>query len=129
MSSTITTPLYGTQTGIASSVTTAGTEIQMAVPTQGIIKRVRAYKVSGGMATFDLVTLRAATGATLASAPLDVIAEYGAGSASIDEEEDIFYSVPEVASTPGRGIIYFFVDPNAAINNTITVSLDIQTVR
>jgi hypothetical protein len=129
MSSTITTPLYGTQTGIASSVTTAGTEIQMAVPTQGIIKRVRAYKVSGGMATFDLVTLRAATGATLASAPLNVIAEYGAGSASIDEEEDIFYSVPEVASTPGRGIIYFFVDPNTASNNTITVSLDIQTVR
>jgi hypothetical protein len=101
----------------------------MAVPTQGIIKRVRAYKVSGGMATFDLVTLRAATGATLASAPLNVIAEYGAGSASIDEEEDIFYSVPEVASTPGRGIIYFFVDPNTASNNTITVSLDIQTVR
>jgi hypothetical protein len=81
------------------------------------------------MATFDLVTLRAETGATVAATPLSVIAEYGPGSASIDEEEDIFYSVPEVASTPGRGIIYFFVDPNAAINNSISVSLDIQTVR
>jgi hypothetical protein len=129
MSTTITAPLYGTQTGSATSVDTSGTEIQMAVPTQGIIKRVRAYRISGGMATFDLVTLRAETGATVAATPLSVIAEYGPGSASIDEEEDIFYSVPEVASTPGRGIIYFFVDPNAAINNSISVSLDIQTVR
>lgn len=129
MSTTITTPIYGTQTGTASSVTTAGTEIQMAVPTQGLIKRVRAYKTAGDMATFDLVTLRAATGATLAAAPLSVIAEYGAGSASIDSEENIFYSVPEVASTPGRGIIYFFVDPNTGTNNDIAVSLDIQTVK
>ena len=129
MSTTITTPIYGTQTGTATSVTTAGIEIQMAVPTQGLIKRVRAYKTAGAMATFDLVTLRAATGATLASAPLSVIAEYAAGSASIDSEENIFYSVPEVASTPGRGIIYFFVDPNAGTNNDISVSLDIQTVK
>lgn len=129
MSTTITAPLYGTQTGAATSVTTAGIEIQMVVPIQGLIKRVRAYKTAGAMATFDLVTLRAATGATLATAPLSVIAEYAAGSVSIDSEEDIFYSVPEVASTPGRGIIYFFVDPNTGINNAISVSLDIQTVR
>ena len=75
------------------------------------------------------MTLRAATGATLATTPLSVIAEYSAGSVSIDSEESIFYSVPEVASTPGRGIIYFFVDPNTGINNDISVSLDIQTVR
>ena len=129
MSNTITTPLYGTQTGAATSVTTAGTEIQMVVPTQGLVKRVRAYKTAGAMATFDLVTLRAASGATLAGAPLSVIAEYAAGSASIDSEENIFYSVPEVASTPGRGIIYFFVDPNTGTNNDIAVSLDIQTVK
>ena len=129
MSTTITTPIYGTQTGTATSVTTSGTEIQMAVPTQGLIKRVRAYKTGGAMATFDLVTLRAASGATLAGAPLSVIAEYAAGSASIDSEENIFYSVPEVGTTPGRGIIYFFVDPNTGSDNNISVSLDIQTVK
>ena len=52
MSTTTTAPLYGTQTGAATSVTTAGTEIQMAVPIQGLIKRVRAYKTAGAMATF-----------------------------------------------------------------------------
>ena len=126
MSNRISAPIYARAEGTASSVGTSGTEIQMTVPIRGIIKRVQAYKVSGGMATFDLVTLRAATGATVAAAPLNVIPEYGPGSASIDAEESIFYEVAE--TTPGAGTLFFFVDPNTGTSD-ITARLDIQLVQ
>jgi len=128
MSNRISAPVYARSEGVATSVTTAGVEIQMTVPIRGIIKRVRAYKMAGGMATFDLLTLRAATGATVATAPQNIIAEYGSGSTSIDEEESIFYEVPEGDSI-GFGTIFFFVDPNAAVDNTIIGRLDIQAVQ
>tara|TARA_R110002051_G_C8692093_1_gene493197 strand:+ start:1117 stop:1497 length:381 start_codon:yes stop_codon:yes gene_type:complete len=126
MSNIISAPIYGRTNGTATALAVAGKEVQMVVPIRGIIKRVQAYKVSGAMVTFNLVTIRATTGAT---AGLNVIAEYGTGSAFIDSEESIFYSVPEEPSTPGRGIIYFFVTANTGINSEVATRLDIQVVQ
>jgi|TARA_R110000822_G_scaffold106502_1_gene234649 hypothetical protein len=116
-----TTPIYARSNGTAAGVAGA-VEISMSVPPRGVIKRVRASKVSGSATTLA-IEVRETSGGTGA----DIVVSYAA-AASIDNEESIFYSVPEVS--PGLGTLYFSVTPDAwaPATNVVISRLDIEKV-
>ena len=107
-----TLPVYARTDGSATGVA-AATEITMAVPPRGVIK-------TAGTATTLTVEVLEAAGGTGAN----VAISYSA-AASVDNEESIFYSVPE--SSPGVGNLYVKVTPDAG-SNTVIARLDIEKV-
>lgn len=113
-----TLPVYARTDGSATGVA-AATEIAMAVPPRGVIKRVRVSKTAGTATTLTVEVLEAAGGTGA-----DVAISYSA-AASVDNEESIFYSVPE--SSPGVGNLYVKVTPDAG-SNTVIARLDIEKV-
>lgn len=122
MSNLISAPIYTRTNGSATNVE-ATVEIAMTVPPRGIIKRVRASKLSGSATTLT-VEIRESAGGTGA----DIVAAYAA-AASVDSEESIFYKVPE--TSPGVGTLYFSITPDshAPANNAVISRLDIQKVQ
>jgi len=122
MSNATSAPIYSRADGTASGVT-AATEISMTVPPRGVIKRIRASKVSGSATTLT-VEIRESAGGTGA----DVVAAYAA-AASVDSEESIFYQVAE--TSPGVGTLYFSITPDtgAPTPNVVISRLDIQKVQ
>ena len=122
MSNLISAPIYTRTNGSATGVLVAGVEIAMTVPPRGIIKRVRASKLSGSATTLT-VEIRESAGGTGA----DIVAAYAA-AASVDSEESIFYKVPE--TSPGVGTLYFSIVPDDhATPNVVISRLDIQKVQ
>lgn len=113
-----TSPIYARANGTGSGIS-AATEISLSVPPRGIIKRVRVSKTSGTAATLAVEVLEATAGTGN-----DVAIAYSA-AASIDNEESVFYQVPE--SSPGVGTLYVKVTPNTG-SNGIAVRLDIEKV-
>jgi hypothetical protein len=113
-----TLPVYARSNGSATGVA-AATEIAMSVPPRGVIKRVRVSKTSGTATTLTVEVLEAAGGTGT-----DVAISYSA-AASVDNEESIFYSVSE--SSPGAGILYVKVTPDAG-SNAVIARLDIEKV-
>ena len=113
-----TLPVYARSNGSATGVA-AATEIAMSVPPRGVIKRVRVSKTSGLATTLAVEVLEAAGGTGA-----DVAISYSA-AASVDNEESIFYSVPE--SSPGVGNLYVKVTPDAG-SNAVIARLDIEKV-
>lgn len=114
----ITLPVYARTDGSATGVA-AVTEITMAVPPRGVIKRVRVSKTAGTATTLTVKVLEAAGGTGA-----DIAIEYSP-AASVDNEESIFYSVPE--SSPGVGTLYVEVTPDVG-SNTVIARLDIEKV-
>lgn len=113
-----TSPIYARADGTGSGISSA-TEISLSVPPRGIIKRVRVSKTSGLAATLEVRVLEAASGTGS-----DVAIAYSA-AASVDNEESVFYQVPE--SSPGVGTLYVEVTPNTG-SNGVAVRLDIEKV-
>lgn len=100
----------------------AGVEISMTVPPRGIIKRIRAAKVSGSATTLT-VEIRESAGGVGG----DVVAAYAA-AAGIDAEESIFYKVAE--TSPGVGTLFFSIIPDdSGTPNVVQSRLDIQKVQ
>ena len=115
-----TSPIYSRSNGTEGSVTAlSASEITMTVPPRGVIKRVRVAKAAGA-ATTAVVQVLEATGGTAT----DVAIAY-ATAAGIDNEEDIFYEVPE--TSPGVGSLFISVVPDAG-TNTYIARLDIEKV-
>ncbi len=116
----ITLPVYvrssGTEAGVTSSSTS---EITMIVPPRGLIKRIRVSKTAGGATTAVVQVLEAASGTGT-----NVAIAY-ATAASIDNEESIFYEVPE--TSPGVGSLFISVVPDTG-TNTYIARLDIEKV-
>jgi hypothetical protein len=122
MSNIVSAPIYTRTNGTAGGVLVAGVEIAMTVPPRGIIKRVRAAKVSGSATTLA-VEVRESAGGTGA----DIVVAYAA-AASVDSEESIFYKVAE--TSPGVGTLYFSIVPDdSATPNVVLSRLDIQKVQ
>ena len=113
-----TLPVYARADGSATGVS-AATEITMTVPPRGVIKRVRVSKTSGAATTLAVEVLESAGGTGAA-----VAISYSA-AASVDNEESIFYSVPE--SSPGVGNLYVKVTPDTG-SNGVLARLDIEKV-
>ena len=122
MSNIVSAPVYSRSDGLASDVE-ATVEIAMNVPPRGIIKRVRAAKVSGSATTLTVEIRESAGGAGA-----EVVAAYAA-AAGVDAEESIFYQVAE--TSPGVGTLYFSITPDshAPDNNVVFSRLDIQKVQ
>jgi hypothetical protein len=91
----------------------------MTVPPRGVIKRVRVAK-TGGAATTAVVQILEATGGTGPS-----VAVAYATAAGVDNEESIFYEVPE--TSPGVGSLFISVVPDTN-GNTYIARLDIEKV-
>ena len=115
-----TIPVYARATGAEAAVTSSSaSEITMSVPPRGIIKRIRVSKTAGG-ATTAVVKVLEATGGTGS----DIAIAY-ATAASIDNEESVFYQVPE--TSPGVGSLFISVVPDTG-TNTYIARLDIEKV-
>ncbi len=115
-----TSPIYSRSNGSATGVgILTASEVTMTVPPRGVIKRVRVAKAAG-TATTAVVQVLEATGGTAT----DVAIAY-ATAAGIDNEEDIFYEVPE--TSPGVGSLFISVVPDTN-GNTYIARLDIEKV-
>jgi hypothetical protein len=113
-----TLPVYARSNGNATGIS-ATAEIEMTVPPRGIIKRVRVSETSGTGANVTVQVLEAAGG----TGPSIAIAY--AAAASVDNEESVFYEVPE--TSPGVGSLFIKVTPASGTNTYIT-RLDIEKV-
>jgi hypothetical protein len=123
MSNVTSAPIYSRADGSAAGVlVVAGVEISMNVPPRGVIKRVRASKVSGSATTLTVEIRESAAGTGE-----DIVAAYAA-AASIDAEESIFYQVAE--TSPGIGTLFFSIVPDDSVTpNVVQSRLDIQKVQ
>ena len=106
-----TSPIYSRSSGTATGVT-AATEITMAVPPRGVIKRVRVAKTGGAGTTVAVEVLEDSGG----TGPSVAIAYTAA--AGVDNEESIFYEVAE--TSPGVGSLFIKVTPDTGTNTYIT---------
>lgn len=116
--------VYSRTVGVAQNVDNAGyTEINLTVPTDGRVRRVRAEFAAGSIGTQIALQIREATGV---STGLPVILAYALTPSGIDSLEDIYYqsASPSISS----GSLFVAVTTNGAPGSAdiITISLDIE---